>query len=308
MENKENQENQQALAVRQPQQQVPQQMAGFSALAMFFDSAQFDTVQRVAKMLCMSDMVPKEYQYKPVNFVNPDGTVNEYLKQQNDAALSRAMANCIIALNKAATLHTDPMTIMQNMGLVYGRPSWAASFVIGAINGCGRFTMLKFKFGVDGHVKENYKEYKKDGGGVNKTLDMPNHTCYAYATEKATGDLIEGTVVSIRMAFDERWVQKDGSKWITMPQQMLMYRAASFFGRTYAPDVMQGMYTREESEDIALAEDANVIDTKINQPRTKVEFEEPKQLEAPAPQTEQPEEAPVEQPTEEKQKTEEAPY
>lgn len=309
MEEKDN--NNDAIVVRQ-HQPVPQQMAGLSALSMFFDSAQFDTVQRVARMLCMSDMVPKEYQYKPVNYIKADGTINEVLKAQNDAALSKAMANCIIALNKAATLRTDPMTIMQNMGLVYGRPTWAATFVIGAINGCGRFSMLKFKFSFDGHIKETYKEYKKDGTGENKTIDMQNHTCYAYATELATGERIEGTVVSIRMAFDERWVQKDGSKWTTMPKQMLMYRAAAFFGRTYAPDVMQGMYTRDEIEDIGPVINAEVVSTSINQPRKVVSFDEQKQLEVT--------ETPAGQPAEETQsdsnddgkqqepKTEEAPY
>lgn len=31
---------------------------------------------------------------------------------------------------------------------------------------------------------------------------------------------------------------------------MLRYRAASFFGRTYAPDVTMGIYTKDEVEDI----------------------------------------------------------
>lgn len=267
----ENKENTQAITQREGQP-VPQSLAGLSALSMFFDSVQFDTVQRVARMLCMSDLVPKEYQYKPVNYINQDGTVNEYLKRQNDAVLNKAMANCIIALNKAAVLRTDPMTIMQNMGLVYGRPSWAATFVIGAINGCGRFTLLKFKFDTDGHIKETFTVYKKDGSGPRKTIDMPNYTCFAYANEKATGEYLEGTPISIRMAFEESWVQKDGSKWVTMPKQMLMYRAAAFFGRTYAPDVMQGMYTREENEDIGPIEDveSEVIQTRMNGQRVKV--------------------------------------
>lgn len=267
-------ENTQAIAQRE-ERQVPKSLAGLSALSMFFDSAQFDTVQRVARMLCMSDLVPKEYQYKPISYISQDGTVNENLKRQDDAALSKAMANCIIALNKAAVLRTDPMTIMQNMGLVYGRPSWTATFVIGAINGCGRYTLLKFKFDTDGHIKETFTVYKKEGNGPRKTIDMPNYTCFAYANEKATGDHLEGTAVSIRMAFDENWVQKDGSKWVTMPKQMLMYRAAAFFGRTYAPDVMQGMYTREENEDIGPTDDveAEVIQTTLNGRRKHIGFQ-----------------------------------
>jgi hypothetical protein len=48
----------------------------------------------------------------------------------------------------------------------------------------------------------------------------------------------------------EGWVSKDGSKWKTMPDVMLRYRAASFFGRLYAPEVLNGMKTVEEIEDI----------------------------------------------------------
>ncbi len=110
------------------------QMEGVNALSMYFESDKFETAQRVCLMLSSSDLVPKEYQYKPTNYINQDGTVNAALKAQDDAAKHRAMANCMIALNKAALLKTDPLTIMQNMGIVYGRPSWASSFLIGSVN------------------------------------------------------------------------------------------------------------------------------------------------------------------------------
>ena len=35
-----------------------------------------------------------------------------------------------------------------------------------------------------------------------------------------------------------------------MPELMLRYRAAAFFGRLYAPDVLNGMHATEEVEDI----------------------------------------------------------
>lgn len=253
------------------------QMGDFNALSMYFNSEQFATAQRVCQMLACSDLVPKEYQYKPINILNPDGTVNPTLKAQDDNNRSRAVANCMIALNKAATLRSDPLTIMQNMGIVYGRPSWSSSFLIGTVNSCGRYTPLKYQFGEDGRVKETYKVYKRDGGGIQKSIDVVNMTCYAYATEKATNQELKGSTISIRMAFDENWIQKDGSKWITMPDQMLMYRAAAFWSRTYAPDVAQGMYTREESEDIYEAE---VISSTIKPERQRIQLPAPEYEEA----------------------------
>jgi hypothetical protein len=52
------------------------------------------------------------------------------------------------------------------------------------------------------------------------------------------------------MAKAEGWLTKTGSKWITMPELMLKYRAAAFFGRLYAPEVLMGMQTTEEIVDI----------------------------------------------------------
>ncbi len=225
-------------------------MSDFNAISMYFDSAQFGTAQRVCYMLANSDLVPKEYQYKPINIYNADGSVNQSLKAQDDAAKNKAIANCMIALNKAAQLHSDPLTIMQNMAIVYGRPSWSATFLIGTVNTCGRFMPLKFRFGEDGTVNEKYTVYKKDGSGVQKQINMPNYTCVAYTTERGSEEVLEGTEISIRLAFDEKWIQKDGSKWLTMPKQMLMYRASAFWVRVYAPEISQGMHTTEEVRDI----------------------------------------------------------
>lgn len=224
-------------------------MDSFNAMSMYFDSNQFATAQRVCLMLASSDLVPKEYQYKPGNILNADGTVNPALKAADDANKNKAMANCMIALNKAAQLHSDPLTIMQNMVIVYGRPSWSATFLIGTVNTCGRFMPLKFKFGEDGHLKENYTVYKKGGGGEQKTIDTANLTCMAYTTERGSDEVLEGTTISLRMAFEEGWMTKDGSKWITMPKQMLMYRAAAFWVRVYAPEISQGMHTTDEVND-----------------------------------------------------------
>ena len=43
---------------------------------------------------------------------------------------------------------------------------------------------------------------------------------------------------------------KSGSKWPTMPEQMLRYRAASFWVSAYAPEMAMGLRTEEEQRDI----------------------------------------------------------
>lgn len=139
------------------------------------------------------------------------------------------MGNCVIALNMAARIGADPLMVMQNLYVVHGSPSWSAQFLIACFNKCGRFSSLRYEFG---------GEEGKD-----------SWSCRAWAVEKETGERLNGTTVSIDMAKKEGWYGKQGSKWQSMPQQMLMYRAASWFVRAYAPEIAMGLHTAEELRD-----------------------------------------------------------
>ena len=67
------------------------------------------------------------------------------------------------------------------------------------------------------------------------------------------------------MAKAEGWLQKQGSKWQTMPDLMLRYRAAAFFARQYAPELTMGMHTAEEVADVVEIQDGkgNIISNDI---------------------------------------------
>ena len=52
------------------------------------------------------------------------------------------------------------------------------------------------------------------------------------------------------MAKREGWATKAGSKWQTMPELMIRYRAAAFWGRLYIPELLVGIQTQEEVIDI----------------------------------------------------------
>lgn len=140
------------------------------------------------------------------------------------------VANCIIALQMAHRMQADPMQVMQSLYIVHGQPSWSSKFLIASFNKCGRFTAIKYRFSDD------------------------RKACRAYATEKATGELIEGPEVTMKMAEAEQWSTKAGSKWKTMPELMMSYRAAAFLIRLYAPEISMGFQTTEEVEDIGYAE------------------------------------------------------
>lgn len=137
------------------------------------------------------------------------------------------IGNAIIALDMARRTGANPVMVMQNLDVIHGRPSWRSQFIIAALNASGLFSPLRFVVSGEGDAK----------------------ACYAWAKDLNDGERLEGPAVSIDMAKKEGWFGKQGSKWQTMPDLMLRYRAAAFFGRLYAPHVLMGMPTADEVED-----------------------------------------------------------
>lgn len=181
------------------------------------ETAAFELMQRRAKMLANSSLVPKEF----------TGNV----------------ANCGIACEIADRLGASPFMVCQNVDIIHGRPSFRATFLIAMVNASGRFSPLQFRL---------------EGQGKDRT-------CVAHCRDKATGESIEGPPVSMAMAEAEGWSTKAGSKWKTMPELMLRYRAAAFFARLYAPDITLGLQTAEEVEDV-VAKERNVTPVKLSLP------------------------------------------
>lgn len=151
--------------------------------------------------------------------------------------------NCIIALELSNRLKLSPFLVMQNMYIVQGKPAWSSSFIISCINGSGRFTgPLKFE------------------------MDAGKTKCRAWAVEKSTGDKLTGPLITMEMAQAEGWLGKNGSKWKTMPELMLRYRAAAFFGRLYCPEIINGMMTDDEVQDIRPLDESDVTDVFADEP------------------------------------------
>lgn len=142
------------------------------------------------------------------------------------------IGNCVIAIDMAQRMGANPLMVMQNLYIVHGNPAWSSKFLISCINMCGRFTPLRYQF----VGKRGTKQYG----------------CRAYAYEKSDVKHTEplcSVWITMDMAEKEGWTRKDGSKWLTMPDQMLLYRAAAFWSRAYAPEISMGFLTKEEAED-----------------------------------------------------------
>ena len=143
-------------------------------------------------------------------------------------AFQKNIPNCLIALELANRLDLSPLIVFQSLYVVGGKPAFNSNFIIAQINASGKFDgPLQFSF-----VGEGDKL-----------------TCNAYAYMH-NGEQQVGPRVSIEMAKKEGWYNRKGSKWQTLPDLMLRYRAAAFFGRVFTPELLLGMQTYEELRDI----------------------------------------------------------
>lgn len=225
--------------------------ASMPTVTMGFGSLQsFELMQRAAKVLAGSTLVPTAY--RAFKEIKQKGKVTGY--EPNAAGLP----NCIVALNMAQRMGADPLMVMQNLHIIEGRPSWSSAFIIAAINSCGRYSPLRFELSAPGEPREiTYTATEwinNNPTDVKKKAIIRDQICKAWAVEKETGERLESPVVSIQMAIDEGWLTKKGSKWQTIPELMLRYRCASFFGRLYAPELLMGLQTAEEVHDFIEAE------------------------------------------------------
>lgn len=146
------------------------------------------------------------------------------------------LANCLIAMELADRLGIHWLAVMQNLVIIHGKPSWQSQFVISLLNQSGRFGTLRYI-------------YVGTPGG-------DDWGCYVSTVERETGEVIEGPPVTIGMAKADGWYHKDGSKWKSIPQLMLMYRAAAFFCRVYCPELTIGALTADEVLDVQPASSA----------------------------------------------------
>jgi len=186
----------------------------------------FEEAQRIAKALASSTLIPPAFQGQ------------------------QGFANCLVALEIANRMRISPFLAMQHLHVIHGRPSWSSSFIIAMVNGCGRFSPLRFEMSGEGD----------------------SLACYARATDLASEQELKGPTITMAMAKKEGWSTKAGSKWATMPELMISYRAAAFWGRLYASDLLLGLQTQEEVIDVqpvtvkAVAPSLDELNAKITQP------------------------------------------
>lgn len=147
------------------------------------------------------------------------------------AAYQGKAMDCTIAVDMANRMGLSPMMVMQNLYVVQGKPSWSGQACTSMIIASGKF-------------KNVHHEYTGEKG-------TDSWGCYLEAERLEDHVIVKGAEVTIKMAKDEKWYEKNGSKWKTMPELMLAYRASAFFARVHIPNALMGCAVEGEAEDIA---------------------------------------------------------
>jgi len=190
---------------------------------------EFVTNQRMGQALSKSTLIPKDYQNN--------------------------LPNCMVAIDMARRLGVGEIEVMQNLDVIHGRPTFRSKYLIARINTSnilkGRLRFVTEDLG-EKDVEYEYTEWingnKQRSTG---TAHIHDYRCRAVGIERETNIELEGTWVSIEMAVKEGWYTKTGSKWKTIPDLMLTYRAASFWASINAPEATMGMMTSDEATDVS---------------------------------------------------------
>lgn len=195
----------------------------------------------ISKQENKQELVQTE-KYQPLQGLNADFTTMDNFKELYDMGKMLAIStlvpqayqgkpmDCAIAVDMANRMGVSPLMVLQNLYVVQGKPSWSGQACMSLINGSGKFKNIK-------HVYIGEKGTDTWG-------------CYIHAIRLEDGETVKGTEITIKMAKDEGWYGKSGSKWKTMPEQMLAYRASSFFARVHIPNALMGIHVEGEIEDV----------------------------------------------------------
>lgn len=180
----------------------------------------------------MSNLIPLEREEKLLEL-----EVKRFeLEQRRATALSKSaffpnalkndVASAVIIYDLANRMNISVMEVAQSIFIIYNKPSFETKFLVARLNDSGK---------IKGSLRTIISEDKK--------------SAYCEATCSATGEILKGMTYTFDIAKAEGLVDKQGSKWKTMPELMLRYRAQSSFINEFFPEIKFGCKTKEEIED-----------------------------------------------------------
>lgn len=210
-----------------------------------------------ARFFANSDIVPKQYRSFSVKKVKKNKPNGGYYYEEEITENTSAIGNCLIAIDLALKLSVNELIVMFGMDVIEGKLRPSGKFAISVINSCGRFSKLEWTEEDLGDKTIEYSDFEFINGerqAIKKKISIRDRKFIAFAKELKTGNTLYSPSVTLEIAVKEGWWTKSGSKWPTLTQIMGQRRSASWFADTHCPEILMGMKTIEEEEDIRIIE------------------------------------------------------
>lgn len=174
------------------------------------DTAKFDQMHRVAKVMAFSRLVPQHLT------CDKNG---EWLDERE------AVANCFLVVNQAVRWGMDPFAVAQGTFVHTGRIGYEGKLIAAVVNTHPRMA--------------HNLEFRYDG----EPGDQRRVTVVGYIKGEPNPRTIEGTVSRWRTK-NSKWDANDNQ------DQMLAYRGAREWARRHLPEAIYGVQSDDEVQDI----------------------------------------------------------
>lgn len=174
------------------------------------------------------------------------------------AHLKNNVGDCFAIIMQASQWRMNPWAIAQKTHVVNGTLGYEAQLVNSVIvnNGpvTGRFNYEFFGNweAILGKTKELESKTKTDEAGHPKKFRVPDWT---FNDEKGLGVIVSNTIRGEDQPrelklFLTQALTRNSTQWAEDPQQQLSYLAVKKWARRYCPDVIMGVYSGDELQEI----------------------------------------------------------
>ncbi|MDO9439778.1 MAG: hypothetical protein Q7T73_02700, partial [Beijerinckiaceae bacterium] len=193
------------------------------------DTARFEHMQRVARVMASSSMIPET--------LRTVGKGNDKV----DLPFEQVLSNCFLVVNQAARWGMDPFAVISCCAVVHGRLAYEGKLVAAVLAAKMNISLHHYFTG----------EPSSDGYRI--------YLCDQPFTEQLIGQLKPGAkILGVRLwdgSVGEWKTTGAGTPWTPKNYpRMLIYRGSRDWTRIYEPALMLGVYSDDEMLD--LVEDA----------------------------------------------------
>jgi hypothetical protein len=207
-------------------------------LARLIQPTTFDGACLLAERLCTSDLIPKGFKPKLKPNMSPE---------ERTLAMQTASANIVIAWEMGAEVGLSPMTALQSIAVIGGRPMLYGEAPLGVVLASGHLEW----------IKEDLDEATKTATCEMKRVKMDQTVSRSFSMAEADA----AKVYEYDAAGSGRWIKlSERQTYQSWWRDMIRYRARGRVVKALFADVMKGLDIREAAIETDGPTSGTVID------------------------------------------------